>query len=95
MTLKKFVTYISYVGCVVFAIGFFADMLGKPFHFSLFTQGTTRYLMFTGVALMAADWFYKFCHFKEYKEENKHRLIHFAVIAACVFFFVFIKSRLL
>lgn len=94
MTLKKFTTYIYYVGCLVFVIGCIANILVKHTSFLHMSRSATAFVMLAGIVLMAVDWFYKFCHFKEYKEENKHRLIHFAVIAACVFFFVFIKSRL-
>lgn len=88
MNIKKIVTYIYNAGCVVFGVGFMIKMLEKIFSLGFMSLRTTAFVMLLGIGLMAVDWFYKFCHFQEYKEENKNRLIGFvsmAVILSIVF----------
>ena len=59
MTLKKFTTYIYYVGCLVFAIGCIANILVKHTSIITMTRSATAFVMLAGIVLMAVDWIYK------------------------------------
>lgn len=61
MTLKKFTTYIYYVGCLVFVIGYIANILVKHTSFLHMSRSATAFVMLAGIVLMAVDWIYKLC----------------------------------
>ena len=96
MTLRKFVTYLNYFACLVFAIGFIGDFAFKHIDaFAFINRRITSYLICGGVALMVPLWVYKDLHHKEFKKENKDRWIHTGVILiACALTF-FVKEYLL
>ena len=96
MTLKKFVTYLNYFACLVFAIGFVGDFAVKHIDaFAFVHRSITTYLMWIGVGLMLPLLIYKDFHHKEFKKENKERWIHKATIIGLFALFIIIKEYVL
>jgi hypothetical protein len=96
MTLKKFVTYLNYFACLVFAIGFVGDFAVKHIDaFAFVHRSITTYLMWIGVGLMLPLIIYKDFHHKEFKKENKERWIHMATIIGLFALFIIIKEYVL
>ena len=89
MTLKKFTTYIYYIGGLVFVIGCIVNILVKHTSIISMTRSATAFVMLAGIVLMVPRWLYMDFHHKEFKKENKDRWIHTAVIVTtCVLFFI-------
>ena len=96
MTLRKFVTYLNYFACLVFAIGFIGDFAFKHIDaFAFVHRSITTYLMWIGVLLMLPLLLYKDFHHKEFKKENKERWIHTATILSIFALMIFVKEYLL
>ena len=96
MTLRKFVTYLNYFACLVFAIGFIGDFAVKHIDaFAFVHKSITTYLMWIGVGLMLPLLIYKDFHHKEFKKENKERWIHMATIIGLFALFIIIKEYVL
>jgi len=96
MTLRKFVTYLNYFACVVFAIGFIGDFAVKHIDaFAFVHRRIMTYLMWIGVGLMLPQFIYKDFHHKEFKTENKERWIHTAMIVGGCALIVIIKEYVL
>ena len=90
MTLRKFVTYLNYIACVVACMGIVGSFAVKHIDaFSFIHRRIMSYLIIAGVLMMVPLGLYKDFHHKEFKIENKDRWIHTAVIiATCVLFFI-------
>ena len=96
MTLRKFVTYLNYFACLVFAIGFIGDFAVKHIDvFAFIHRRILTYLMWIGVGLMLPLIIYKDFHHKEFKKENKERWIHMATIIGLFALFIIIKESVL
>lgn len=96
MTLKKFVTYLNYFACLVFAIGFVGDFAVKHIDaFAFIHRRILTYLMWIGVGLMLPLLIYKDFHHKEFKKENKERWIHTAAIIGLFALMIIIKEYVL
>ena len=96
MTLRKFVTYLNYFACLVFAIGFVGDFAVKHIDaFAFIHRRILTYLMWIGVGLMLPLLIYKDFHHKEFKKENKERWIHTGVILIGCALIFFVKEYLL
>ena len=93
MTLKKFTTYIYYVGGLVFVTGCIANILVKHTSFLHMSRSATAFVMLAGIVLMAVYWIYKLCHFNEYKKENKDRLIKWVVVIVGLTLLIYIKTH--
>ena len=96
MTLRKFVTYLNYFACLVFAIGLVGDFAVKHIDaFAFIHRRILTYLMWIGVGLMLPLFIYKDFHHKEFKKENKERWIHTGVILIGCALIFFVKEYLL
>lgn len=95
MTLKKFTTYIYYVGCLVFVIGCIANILVKHTSFLHMSRSATAFVMLAGIVLMLPLLIYKDFHHKEFKKENKERWIHTATIIGLLALMIIIKEYVL
>ncbi len=95
MTLKKFTTYIYYVGGLVFVIGCIANILVKHTSIIPMTRSATAFIMLAGIVLMLPLFLYKDLHHKEFKKENKERWIHTGVILIGCALIFFVKEYLL
>ena len=96
MTLRKFVTYLNYFACLVFAIGFVGDFAVKHIDaFAFINRRILTYLMWIGVGLMLPLLIYKDFHHKEFKKENKERWIHMATIIGLFALMFIIKEYVL
>ena len=51
-----------------------------------------RYLMYVGVLMMLPLIIYKLCHFKEFKSENKHRLVEWGLLILLAILFIIFKG---
>lgn len=95
MTLKKFTTYIYYVGGLVFVIGCIANILVKHTSIISMTRSATAFVMLAGIVLMLPLFLYKDLHHKEFKKENQERWIHTGVILIGCALIFFVKEYLL
>jgi len=95
MTLKKFTTYIYYVGGLVFVIGCIANILVKHTSIITMTRSATAFVMLAGIVLMLPLFLYKDLHHKEFKKENQERWIHTGVILIGCALIFFVKEYLL
>ena len=95
MTLKKFTTYIYYVGGLVFVIGCIANILVKHTSIITMTRSATAFIMLAGIVLMLPLFLYKDLHHKEFKKENQERWIHTGVILIGCALIFFVKEYLL
>lgn len=96
MTLRKFVTYLNYIACVVAGMGIVGSFAVKHIDaFALVHSHIMSYLILVGALMMVPLWLYKDFHHKEFKKENKDRWIHTAVIIATCVLFLIIKEYVL
>lgn len=92
MSGARFTTYLAYVGCffmvlyIVVSLALYHTTHGFKHSVAL------EYMLYMGFLLQVPGWGYKLWHYKAYKEENKHRLISWAVLAAVVVLFLIFKG---
>lgn len=92
MTLKKFLTYLSYVGIGLFILYFVASMAFYHTTYGFKHSDALRYIMYLSVFMQSFFWVYKLWHFREYEEENQNRLQRIGVIVLLIVIFIIIKG---
>ena len=92
MTLRKFLTYLSYAGGMLFILYLIGSVAWHHTMNGFKDSDVLRYLMYVGVLMMLPLIIYKLCHFKEFKSENKHRLVEWGLIILLAILFIIFKG---
>ena len=92
MTLRKFLTYLSYAGGMLFILYLIGSAAWHHTMNGFKDSDTLRYLMYVGVFMMFPLWIYKLCHFKEFKSENMHLLVTWGLIIVLAILFMIFKG---
>ena len=92
MTLRKFLTYLSYAGGMLFILYLIGSAAWHHTMNGFKDSDTLRYLMYVGVFMMFPLWIYKLCHFKEFKSENVNRLVLVGIMIVLTILFMVFKG---
>lgn len=92
MTLRKFVTYLYYAGCLLVALYLIGSLAWHHTTFGFKNSDVLLYLMRVGVFMMFPLWIYKLCHFKEFKSENVNRLVTLGLLFVLAILFMIFKG---
>lgn len=92
MTLRKFLTYLSYAGGILFVLYMLGSLAWYHTTNGFKHSDTLRYLMYVGVFMMFPLWIYKLCHFKEFKSENVNLLVTCGIIILLAILFIIFKG---
>ena len=90
MILRKFVAYLYYVGCVILGIGIVGKMLIHFPFLDFLHKNVFIYMSALGIFMMVPSWVYKLYHFNMFKNENKKRLLTFALVTVGVLIMIYI-----
>lgn len=91
MTLRKFVTYLKNVGLIFFALYFIASLALYHTTDGFKQSDALGHLLHIGGLFLAPLVVYEFWHFREYKQENKERLILAGLMFVVALLFIIFK----
>lgn len=92
MTLRKFLTYLSYAGGILFILYLIGSVAWHHTTYGFKNSDTLLYLMYVGVFMMFPLWIYKLCHFKEFKSENVNHLVAVGIMIVLTILFIIFKG---
>ena len=80
MDFRRFFTYLSNVGMVIFALYLVASIALHHTLYGFKESNVLSWLMYVGSLLQVPLWVYQLLHFKQYKSENMERLMLISLI---------------
>jgi hypothetical protein len=90
--MSKFTTYLAYVGLFFVVLEIVSGLVIYHSAYGFKYSDTLRYMLYMGVFLQVPSWGYRLWHYKAYEEENRNRLINWALLAALVVLFMIFKG---
>lgn len=88
MDFRRFFTYLSNVGIVIFALYLVASLALYHTHYGFKHSNVLSWLMHVGSLLQLPLWVYQLLHFKQYKPEHMERLMFISLIIFISLIFV-------
>jgi hypothetical protein len=92
MTLRIFVTYLYYAGCLLMGLYLIGSLAWHHTTYGFKDSDMLLYLMRVGAFMMFPLWIYKLCHFKEFKSENVKFLVTVGLIFVLGVLFIIFKG---